>query len=70
MLYTDGLVERRDRDIEDGIESLERLLSEVGPATPDLDQLCDRLLGGMASEEQEDDVVLLLVRWAPDAPVS
>jgi len=70
VLYTDGLVERRDRDIEDGIESLERLLSEVGPRTQDLDQLCDRLLGGMASEEQEDDVVLLLVRWAPDAPVS
>jgi PAS domain S-box-containing protein len=69
LLYTDGLVERRDRDIEDGIEALERLLSEVGPATPDLDQLCDRLLGGMASKEQEDDVVLLLVRWAPDAQV-
>ena len=59
----------RDRDIEDGIEALERLLAEVAPATPDLDHLCDRLLGAMASEEQEDDVALLVVRWAPDAQV-
>ena len=67
VLYTDGLVERRDRDIEDGIEALERLLAEVAPGTTDLDHLCDRLLGAMASEEQEDDVALLVVRWAPDA---
>ena len=66
-LYTDGLVERRDRDIEDGIEALERLLAEVAPETTDLDHLCDRLLGAMASELQEDDVALLVVRWAPDA---
>jgi len=67
VLYTDGLVERRDRDIEDGIEALERLLAEVAPETTDLDHLCDRLLGAMASEVQEDDVALLVVRWAPDA---
>jgi PAS domain S-box-containing protein len=67
VLYTDGLVERRDRDIEDGIEALEHLLAEVAPSTSDLDQLCDRLLGAMASDEQEDDVALLVVRWAPDA---
>lgn len=67
VLYTDGLVERRDRDIEDGIVALEHLLAEVAPSTSDLDQLCDRLLGAMASEEQEDDVALLVVRWAPDA---
>ena len=67
VLYTDGLVERRDRDIEDGIEALERLLAEMAPGTTDLDHLCDRLLGAMASEEQEDDVALLVVRWTPDA---
>lgn len=67
VLYTDGLVERRDRDIEDGIEALEHLLAKVSPWTSDLDQLCDRLLGAMSSQEQEDDVALLVVRWAPDA---
>jgi PAS domain S-box-containing protein len=66
VLYTDGLVERRDRDIDDGIEALERLLAEVSPTTSDLDHLCDRLLGSMASDEQEDDVALLVVRWAPE----
>lgn len=67
VLYTDGLVERRDRDIEDGIEALEHLLAEMAPAASDLDQLCDSLLDAMASKEQEDDVALLVVRWAPDA---
>ena len=66
VLYTDGLVERRDRDIDDGIEALMRLLAEVSPTTSDLDELCDRLLGAMASDEQEDDIALLVVRWAPD----
>jgi PAS domain S-box-containing protein len=66
VLYTDGLVERRDRDIDDGIEALERLLAEVAPVTVDLDHLCDRLLGAMSSEELEDDVALLVVRWTPD----
>jgi serine phosphatase RsbU (regulator of sigma subunit) len=66
VLYTDGLVERRDRDIDDGIEALERLLAEVAPVTLDLDHLCDRLLGAMSSEELEDDVALLVVRWTPD----
>ncbi|MBC2933579.1 SpoIIE family protein phosphatase [Nocardioides sp. zg-1228] len=68
VLYTDGLVERRDRDIDDGIQSLMRLLADVCPTTSDLDELSDRLLESMASDEQEDDIALLVVRWAPEGP--
>lgn len=43
--YTDGLVERRDRGIDDGLDRLVALLGEV--AHRPLDELCDAVLDGM-----------------------
>ncbi|PKH42004.1 histidine kinase [Nocardioides alpinus] len=65
VLYTDGLVERRDRDVEEGIDALAELLHDVAPAARDLEELCDRLLAGMTDDKPEDDVALLVVRLAP-----
>lgn len=65
LLYTDGLVERRDRDVDHGIDALAGLLRDLAPGTPDLEELCDRLLAGMIGDKPEDDVALLLVRLAP-----
>jgi serine phosphatase RsbU (regulator of sigma subunit) len=65
VFYTDGLVERRDRDVEEGIVALTEVLHELAPATGDLDVLCDRLLDRMIGEQPEDDVALLVVRWTP-----
>ncbi|HYH71752.1 MAG TPA: SpoIIE family protein phosphatase [Nocardioides sp.] len=65
VFYTDGLVERRDRDVEDGVRALTDLLHDLAPASHDVDDLCDRLLGGMIGDKPEDDVALLLVRLAP-----
>jgi PAS domain S-box-containing protein len=62
LLYTDGLVERRDRDVDDGVEALARLLGVLGPGTPDLHDLSDQLVEGMTGQRPEDDVALLLVR--------
>ncbi|HEV2798475.1 MAG TPA: GAF domain-containing SpoIIE family protein phosphatase, partial [Nocardioides sp.] len=67
LFYTDGLVERRDRDVETGIDDLEDLLRELTPQTDDLDDLCDRLLERMIGAQPEDDVALLVVRWSPDS---
>ena len=64
VLYTDGLVERRDRDVDEGIDALAGLLHELGPKTQDLDELCDMLLAGMINDNPEDDVALLVVRLA------
>ncbi|MFI5833071.1 SpoIIE family protein phosphatase [Micromonospora sp. NPDC051300] len=59
LLYTDGLIERRDRPIDEGqAELLERLAAD-GPAVP-LEALCDRLLG--AADRREDDVAVLALR--------
>ena len=60
-LYTDGLVERRDRPIDDGIARLSAALTATDPETG-----CVLVMGGMADYiSHEDDVALLLLRRAP-----
>ena len=49
VLYTDGLVESRDRDISEG---LDRLQAAFGPGAPDqdLEDLCKTSLDGVYSD--------------------
>ena len=63
VLYTDGLVERRDSDLDAGTARLQAVLSEL--AGCDLDELCDELLTRMLPEAPEDDVALVAVRLHP-----
>ena len=63
LLYTDGLVERRDRDLDAGIAELARVLGELTDVP--LQSLCDRLLDRMYLPDTEDDVALLAVRVHP-----
>ena len=63
LLYTDGLVERRDRDLDAGTAELVRVLGDL--AHLPLQQLCDRLLERMYLPDTEDDVALLAVRLHP-----
>jgi PAS domain S-box-containing protein len=63
LLYTDGLVERRDRDIDAGTAELVRVLG--GLTDLPLQQLCDQLLERMYLPDTEDDVALLAVRIHP-----
>ncbi|CAN5514063.1 hypothetical protein BH10ACT10_BH10ACT10_24690 [soil metagenome] len=60
LMYTDGLVERRDEDIDLGIARLGAAAAS-GIAEP-LDVLVDRLLLEMLPEAPDDDVVLLALR--------
>ncbi|WP_246078707.1 SpoIIE family protein phosphatase [Modestobacter excelsi] len=63
LLYTDGLVERRDRDLDAGTVELVRVLGELTELP--LQQLCDQLLERMYLPDTEDDVALLAVRLHP-----
>ncbi|MFJ8193476.1 SpoIIE family protein phosphatase [Streptomyces sp. NPDC096094] len=58
-LYTDGLVEDRDRDVDHSTAELCRALT--APADS-LDALCDTVLKAVMPEEPSDDVALLLAR--------
>ncbi|MCF6506787.1 PAS domain-containing protein [Blastococcus sp. MG754426] len=60
ILYTDGLVERRDSDLDEGIQRLRSAVVELAdlPLEDLLDELLDRLVHG----HPEDDVALVAVR--------
>jgi anti-sigma regulatory factor (Ser/Thr protein kinase) len=59
VLYTDGLVERRDADLDEGIEALESALAGA-TGTPQV--ICDRLLrsAGVTADHADDVAVLVL----------
>ncbi|MFG2115125.1 SpoIIE family protein phosphatase [Streptomyces sp. NPDC048718] len=60
VLYTDGLVERRREDIDEGVSALERALSG---ATGSPQVVCDRLLRALGvTADHDDDVAVLVVQ--------
>ncbi|WP_155373425.1 fused response regulator/phosphatase [Catellatospora vulcania] len=59
LLYTDGLIERRDITIRDGIADLSRLAGDVDA---DLGRYCDRLLRQLTNPPHADDVAVVAVR--------
>ncbi|MFG3323798.1 SpoIIE family protein phosphatase [Streptomyces sp. NPDC048171] len=62
VLYTDGLVERRDEDLDEGIAALERALSGA-TGTPQV--ICDRLVRSAGVTPDHDDDVAVLVLQHP-----
>ncbi|WP_432252809.1 ATP-binding SpoIIE family protein phosphatase [Streptomyces sp. HNM1019] len=62
VLYTDGLVERRDKDIYDGVAALERVFAG---ATGSPQVMCDRLIRALGITAEHDDDVAVLVLQHP-----
>jgi serine phosphatase RsbU (regulator of sigma subunit) len=64
VLYTDGLIERRDRDLVAGFAALVLAAGDLAgqPAEAVCAALTDRLL---PDQEHEDDVCMLVLRLAP-----
>ncbi|MEU5397831.1 SpoIIE family protein phosphatase [Streptomyces sp. NPDC005963] len=63
VLYTDGLVESAQRDIDTGIAALSEFLENAD--TGQLERLCDGLTAGLLPPEQgatDDDAALLVTR--------
>ncbi|MDT0278013.1 SpoIIE family protein phosphatase [Blastococcus goldschmidtiae] len=63
LFYSDGLIERRNQHLDDGLDRLQRTLA--GLAGRDLDDLCDELLARMLPDAPDDDVALVAVRLHP-----
>ncbi|WP_422397005.1 SpoIIE family protein phosphatase [Streptomyces gobiensis] len=73
LLYTDGLVESRQRDVWTGIEQLREKMMETarltGPDTPPpLEPLCDEVLDILGPGDRDDDIALLAARFDGIAP--
>ena len=66
VLYTDGLIERRDASLSDGLARLAAAMSSLGGRSAD--QVCDGLLAAMLPEgaAQDDDIAILVARIAPE----
>ena len=63
VLFTDGLVESRSADIDEGLAHL--LAAAAGAGTSDPDELCDRLLGELTGAHRADDIALLALTRLP-----
>ncbi|MFD9305164.1 SpoIIE family protein phosphatase [Streptomyces sp. NPDC060048] len=59
VLYTDGLIEARDRDLDEGMAELAGALRGSGEP---LEALCDGILARLLPAAQQDDVAVLLAR--------
>ncbi|MGW2642543.1 SpoIIE family protein phosphatase [Streptomyces sp. NPDC001348] len=73
LLYTDGLVESRLRDVWSGIEQLREKLAATAQLTgpdhpPPLEALCDEVLDMLGPGDRDDDIALLAARFDGIAP--
>ncbi|MFD3555961.1 SpoIIE family protein phosphatase [Streptomyces goshikiensis] len=65
VLYTDGLVEARGLDLDEGLERLREALSRPGRS---LEETCTDLRNALLPDHPPDDVALLLARTRVLAP--
>ncbi|MET7426602.1 SpoIIE family protein phosphatase [Dactylosporangium sp. NPDC005555] len=61
-LYTDGLVEHRDRDLDTGIDALATHVGTLTAPTGPLADVPDRLVEALLPDGPDDDITVLLAR--------
>ena len=64
LLYTDGLIEHRGRDLDEGITDLRRALTACADRT--LEGVLDHVLAELVGDSPQDDCALLAVRAHPE----
>ena len=62
VLFTDGLVERRGRDLDEGLDLLSRV---VAVRRRSLEASCDAALDALSADESEDDIAVIMARVLP-----
>ncbi|MFC5664412.1 SpoIIE family protein phosphatase [Kitasatospora misakiensis] len=58
-LFSDGLLETRERDVDDGYRRLCQVLADAGPS---LEAACDAVLADLVAGRPRDDVALVIAR--------
>ncbi|MGW7379193.1 ATP-binding SpoIIE family protein phosphatase [Streptomyces sp. NPDC054794] len=58
-LYTDGLIEARDHDVDAGLTALRHALAQFAPS---LETVCDSVLDALLPAQPDDDIALLVAR--------
>jgi serine phosphatase RsbU (regulator of sigma subunit) len=66
ILYTDGLIEQRDRGLDEGLDALLAVARSAGLTHPaDPDAICDLLLESFRRDSDEDDTAALVLLLDP-----
>lgn len=64
LLFTDGLVERRNASLSAGMDRLEAVARDLRDAP--VEEICDRVLAEMVGDaERADDLVIVALRFVP-----
>ncbi len=58
-LYTDGLIEGRDQDVDAGLQRLQQALAHAGRSP---EETCEAVLNSVVPPKRTDDIALLVVR--------
>jgi anti-sigma regulatory factor (Ser/Thr protein kinase) len=67
LLYTDGLIERRDESLDEGLERLAG--AALDAARRDDDSFADRVYRALVGQAAtDDDIALLAIEWLPLGP--
>ncbi|WP_308286818.1 SpoIIE family protein phosphatase [Actinomadura parmotrematis] len=61
VIYTDGLVENRGRDIDDGLDRLQAVFGE-DTATRSMEDMAKATLAGVYADHHRDDIAVLISR--------
>ena len=64
VMFTDGLVERRDEDLD---TSIQRAVDELGRLPGDVTSVADGLLAARVGQESSDDIALVAFALGPEA---
>jgi serine phosphatase RsbU (regulator of sigma subunit) len=64
LLFSDGLIERRNAHLDIGLQRLAGLLA--GQTSEDAEVICDRLLASVVGVGNDDDIALLVLRLDGD----
>jgi PAS domain S-box-containing protein len=70
VLYTDGLIETPETDIEDKLTQLVTTLDELPTAVPDLEAAADHVLSTLLPDADGHDDITLLLTQLPAAPLA
>ncbi|HEX5936127.1 MAG TPA: MASE1 domain-containing protein [Actinomycetota bacterium] len=65
VLFTDGLVDRRDVPVEEGLARLRTVAGELADRERDIEELCGSLILSLVPEDASDDVAVLAARLDP-----
>jgi serine phosphatase RsbU (regulator of sigma subunit) len=63
VAFTDGLIEQRGQSLDEGLQRLGAAAAAESSARPD--ELIARLIAALTSNDQEDDIAILAVRFSP-----